>query len=337
MEKIKLAICMKDLEYQNRFVNCFMNHYRQQYELHVFTNLDHLKQSKPLEYAVIITGEYSTEEMASFVERGEILLYLVEEDLGDNQNSTEKYQEVYKIAEKIGILAAGSRKNKSYSSQPGGYQKTGIYSLSQEVYQIPFSALLAKYYSEKQKVLVLDLQSYSGLQDQVGDAVTMGLEDLLSVAVTKNYSKGRVLESIRHEPIFDYVSPVQNSQSLVEGTQELYQTIMDMLAREFGYERFIINFGSAFYGQVELMKACEEFYLLTEKDDSGQWREKCFLQEMKKWGNAYFADAIHKISVPSTTKYEKDWRAVVEKWCWSPFGESMKQALTKEHDNGTVV
>ena len=76
MNKTKLAICMKDLEYQKRFVNCFMNHYKHQYELHVFTNLEQLSSVDSLEYAVIITGEYTTDELAVFVEKGEIILRL---------------------------------------------------------------------------------------------------------------------------------------------------------------------------------------------------------------------------------------------------------------------
>ena len=107
MNKTKLAVCMKDLEYQKRFVNCFINHYKHQYELHVFTNLEQLLRVDSAEYAVIITGEYTTDEIADFVERGEILLNLTENLLETRDASktnlvyTEKYQEVYKIADVI--------------------------------------------------------------------------------------------------------------------------------------------------------------------------------------------------------------------------------------------
>ena len=111
MNKIKIAICMQDLEYQMRFVNCFMNHYNHQYELHVFSSPMQMEESSPKEYAVIITGEYSTEEMAFFVEKGEIDLSLEEnwekEVALENQHiCTEKYQEVYKIVELIERLVA---------------------------------------------------------------------------------------------------------------------------------------------------------------------------------------------------------------------------------------
>ena len=169
MKKTKLAICMKDLEYQKRFVNCFMNHYKHQYELHVFTNLEQLSSVDSLEYAVIITGEYNTNEIADFVERGKILLILAENlsETEDNQEKdfvyTEKYQEVYKIADVIERLVAESGYACAVRYPDTSCEYMGIYSLTQEQYQIPFAVLLGELYGTKQKVLILDLQSYSGI------------------------------------------------------------------------------------------------------------------------------------------------------------------------------
>jgi len=150
MNKTKLAICMKDLEYQERFVNCFMNHYNHQYELHVFSGQDSLQNIHPMEYAVIITGEYSTEELANFVESGQILLNLTEnfeekkDTLEENIVYTEKYQEVYKIAELVEYLVAEQSRIPRKVSK-ATYECIGVYSLTQEMYQIPFSVFSGRF------------------------------------------------------------------------------------------------------------------------------------------------------------------------------------------------
>jgi len=343
MRKIKLAICMKDQEYQVRFVNCFMNHYKHQYELHVFTGLDQLKKSKPLDYAAIITGEYSIDEMASFVERGEILLNLMEnysgensmEDL-DNFKSIEKYQEVYKIAEQLERLVADSLNGRCYIEGIDKCHKTGIFSLTQGHFQIPFAVLLARLYGECQKVLLLDLQEYSGMQERE-DVSTMGLEDLLSVATIGKYSKGRILDCVRQEPYYDYVSPVQNSQCLAEGSQELYETIMEILVSELGYERIIINFGTSFYGQLDMMEACQELYLLRGKETYANWREDCFIHELKGLEKDSILQNIKKISLPSVSNQESSWRTLVEKWSWGDLRERLEQMMEKESQHGAFV
>ena len=180
MNKTKLAICMEDLEYQSRFVNCFMNHYNHQYELHVFTVKEQLLETSPQQYAVIITGEYNTDAMTKFVERGEILLCLSENPMenqdvfGDKITQIERYQEVYYIAEYLERILANHVPEYGGMREKKEYRCLGIYSLTQEKYQVPFAALLAKILGEQKKVLIIDLQPHGvhpcfhGIQTAIG-------------------------------------------------------------------------------------------------------------------------------------------------------------------------
>lgn len=340
MNKPKLAICMKDLEYQARFVNCFMNHYKNLYELHVFTHFDQLKEANPLEYAIIITAEYTIEDMMDFVERGEVILNLTEDfverkdALVENFICTEKYQEVYKIAEVIERLAA-DKIRVADTVEGKSYEVIGIYSLTQEMYQTPFAALLGKIYGAQQKVMVLDLQSYSGLREE--QAFSMGLEDLLSAVTTGNYSKSRMLECIRHEAEWDYVCPVQNNQCLAEGSEKLYGALIELLVQEFGYQKIIVNLGSAFLGQLDLMEQCQRIYLLSGKERIGGWREEAFLGELTRLERDMLLQKLQRIEVPQISCKEAAWSALVEKWNWGYMGEYLRGALEQEVPRGAAV
>lgn len=342
MKKTKLAICMADLEYQNRFVSCFMNHYNHQYELHVFTAPMQMQESEQREYAVIIIGEYTTDELAVFVEKGEIILRL-EENFGKEDETdekvlcTEKYQEVYKIAELIERLVAEKTSKKGNRLRSKGYELIGIYSLTQEMYQAPFAALVGKIYGEQQKVLVLDLQSYSGLTETECEAGSMGLEDLLSVAQTGNYSKSRVLECIRHESNWDYICSVQNQQCLAEGTKELYEAMIEMLVQELEYEVVIINFGSMFMGQLDMMEMCQYIYLLNAKSLEKSWRDKVFERELSRLGKEDLLQAIRRMEIVQNAGREISWRTLVEKWAWGQLGEMLRQERKKEKEYGAAV
>ena len=332
---------MKDLEYQNRFVSCFMNHYNRQYELHVFTTLEQLEKIAPMEYAVIITGEYSIDEMANYVERGEILLALAEDDLKTDevlpQNFiyTEKYQEVYKIVEMLERLVA----DKTQKQGSGGDGRTyiGVYSMTQGIYQAPFSALLGKICGEKQKVLVLDLQEYSGLNDMKEEPGVMGLEDLLSMSMTGNYSRGRILECIRHGANWDYVCSSQNVQSLAEGSQELYDTMLQWLVDELEYQKIIINFGTIFMGSLELMEQCQKIYLLEGKEQSGDWREAAFFEEVTRKKKDGLLKKIKKVEIPQVALRDNTWESLVENWSWSYIGEMLRLDQSKEMSYGEAV
>ena len=333
---------MKDLEYQNRFVSCFMNHYNHQYELHVFTSPSQLEEASMMEYAVIITGEYNTEEMTIFVKRTEIILVL--EENFDRENSaeekilyTEKYQEVYKIVELLEPYIADKLPGKRTVTQSKNLEMIGIYSLTQEIYQAPFAVLLGKVCGELQKVLILDLQSYSGLREIEEEASTMGLEDLLSVVQTGNYSKSRMLECIRHEGNWDYICPVQNHQCLAEGTRELYEMLIDRLVQDFGYEVVIINFGDVFWGQLDMMEMCQSCYFLSGKNDRGNWREQVFEQELIRQGKGNLIQTIQRIEFAQTVNREMNCRALAENWTWGEFGEMLRQQRKKENVYGAVM
>ena len=340
MNKTKLAICMKDLEYQTRFVNCFMNHYKNLYELHVFTKLEQLKEMAPLEFAVIITGEYTTEELTNFVERGEILLYLSEDYsdeeavLADAYTCVEKYQEVYKIADVIERLAA-DRMPKQRDNLDGGYKKIGVYSLSQEAFQIPFAALLGKIYGEQEKVLLLDLQNYSGLR--MYEEQTMGLEDLLSVVLTGNYSRSRLLECIRHEADWDYVYPAQNNECLAEGSREIYEDLIKLLVKELGYQKVIINFGATFLGQLDMMEQCDQIYLLEKQEAGASWRAEAFSRELMRMEREALLQKMNRIEIPGFSARETAWRDLLEKWNWGTFAEDLRGRIMKEGLHGPAM
>ena len=342
MNKTKLAICMTDLEYQERFVSCFMNHYNHQYELHVFTSPLQMEESSLMEYAVIITGEYTTDELAIFVERGEILLRLEEnfekvDEIESKIFCTEKYQEVYKIVELIERLVADKTSKKGKRLQNRKYEMIGIYSLTQEMYQAPFAALLGKIYGEQQKVLVLDLQNYSGLTEIECEMGSMGLEDLLSVAQTGNYSKSRVLECIRHESNWDYICAVQNQQCLAEGSKELYEAMIEILVQELKYEVVVINFGTMFMGQLDMMEMCEYIYQLNAKTTEGGWREIVFERELNRQGKVNLLQSMRKVEISQNVSKEVTWRTLVEKWTWGQIGEMIRQAKKKEKEYGTIM
>ena len=342
MYKTKLAICMKDLEYQDRFVSCFMNHYNHQYELHVFTNPLQMKEADLKEYAVIITGEYNTDEMSNFAKNGEIILNLEENwekvnTFEENYVYTEKYQEVYKIVELIECLLAEKSPRKGSRARTTGYNMIGIYSLTQEMYQAPFAALLGKIYGEQQKVLIIDLQSYSGLGQMDEQIASMGLEDLLSATQTGNYSKSRILECIRHESNWDYVCSVQNHQCLAEGTKDLYETMIEILVRELEYEVIIINFGTMFLGQLDLMEQCQSMYLLNGRGGEGIWREKIFEREILRQGKEDLLQMIRKIEISQNVNRETNWRPLVEKWAWGALGELLRQERKQGIAYGPVM
>ena len=361
MQKYKLAVCIGDEVYQNRFVRCLMKHYPNQFEVHIFTQIAELRQLKAQEYEVIIVGDCAKEELEGFVNRGDKCLYLCEEkeEASDTQTMvfTEKYQEVYKITDVIEKMIGTAIQNVSEKNAHTFGRIIGVCSFTQEKLQLPFSVTLCSICKEKEPAILLDLQAFSGLETEckpnevslgkinlinassvdMGASIdkmsekyweeSLGMEDMMTIAMTGEYTKSRLLAAIGREADFDYVHSVKNPECLAEGTLEIYKNMIKILIEDMGYHTIIINFGSMFSGMLELMEACQDFYLLTAKGEGVSWRECAFREILTSRGNENFFHKMTRFEVPTIYGMDENWKQLAQNFRWNEIGNKLREQI----------
>ena len=339
MEKIKLAICMKDEEYKERFVKCVIKHYNEAFEVHVVNKLDEWERNLQEKYGAVIIEEYSQTE----VNFSENLVFLVlqeeeekrPEELKQNIYYAEKFQEVYKIIEELQKAISENIYVKNKKIEYGTTQRIGIFSLAKELLQIPFVALLADVLGEKNRVLIVDLQPFSGMSTEIETEEFLGMENLLSIASTENYTQNRLLASIGHEQKWEYIFPVENTSCLAEVGVDIYEKMLSILLKDKKYNYVIINFGTMFSGMIELMESCQELYILTEKQEIRNYRESMFLEEMNRRGKSSFLQRIMWTEIPIGFTRTYSWRQITKQWLWSSLGDLLREKYWVEYINGT--
>lgn len=339
MEKTKLAICIEDEEYKERFVKCVMNHYKESFEIHVIDNMNGVTVNQSEEFGVIIADddkEIEEKEIDKFM-----FLVLREKEaqeknsLIENVHYTSKFQEVYKIIEEVEKILVKKSNVGNKRIKKGKMQLIGVFSLGKEVLQIPFVGLLAEILGENSRVLVMDIQPFSGLAMEIEIEDVLGMEDMLTIATIQNYTANRLAGSIGHEQKWDFIYPVKNSSCLSEAGADLYQNMLDILRMERHYDYIIINFGAVFSGMMELMDSCRQIYLLTEKQEERNWREASFLAEMNNHGKRELLRKITWIEMPIQFMREKSWKQLSKSWLWSELGDQLRELYWVETENGT--
>ena len=342
MKKEKIVVCIEDEEYQSRFVKCMMNHYKDRYEIYVVDEVTELEVLYGDEKNIVIISDRKTlpEDLQ---EKAKVLLLkedMVEEVSSESEGIqyTSKYQEVYKIVERIEMMSEKSI-GKAYGKKgKKGVSMIGVFSLEKEAMQLPFSVLLAETYGDKGAVLLMDLQPYSGLSMGQSELDTpFGLEDLISVASTELYTTNRLMASIGHEQRWDYIFPAKNASYLSEVDGDVYQKIIRILFSEKGYEYVIVNFGASFSGMYEFMEQCEQFYLLKARGDSCSWREKAFLEELRRQGKEEFLRKIKWIDMPKEGIRENSWNQLAKTWLWSELGDQVREQNWAVSNNAEFV
>ena len=338
MAKKELAICIGDDEYQNRFTNCLINHFKNQFRISIFTSIEELEQTKKSAYDIILVGDYDFEWARSFGEDGYKVVFLGNEELGmtgetPNVFLADKYQPVHKIVDNI-FQITGMEEKALCEKVSKKTTKWGVYALSNTQLQVPFAMTVSAILREKGNVLLLDLQENSGLTALEEGEKPSGLEELLALAETGVYTKGRIVSAIGHSEYCDYVYPAKNSQCITEVDIAMYEKMFRILEEEMDYDRIVINFGSRFQGFFELLDKCENVYFLNQDSLLEQVREQEFIDEMMQKGYENYENKLIKIPLSDRGYAHLNCSQLIRLWQWGDMGDLLRREMVMEQDCG---
>lgn len=343
MKKLSVGICMEDTEYMSRFTRYLISHYSNQIEMHQYSGNEQLSVGEDKQDVYILDSDEKIDSIEA--EHGEkkagkiIKLYedSYEKKESEYVHSVEKYQEVDKIVDEIMRIMGDEIKEIQMTNQTEGAAKIlSVYSLTENMYQLPFSATLASILSEKEKVLLIDLQENSGFSKMVNQEYDAGLEELAIMAAGTNYSPALVKECIGHLDKFDYVFPAVNTESLCEITSETYTKLIEQLCQNENYSVVILNIGTRFMGFYEFLNRSNQLFLMQKRGGIGQWREYEFVNEIMNHGLSSLVDKMIKIELPIVSSTITSCERLVEQWKWSEFGDAIRKSLPMVSVSGSA-
>lgn len=328
MKRVRLGVCMADREFMDRFSCCLVKHYRQQLELHMFTDMNMLWSSVANVDAVLLEDQ----DLCGLGSEPECpVVYLCEAEPPEEKGGVyfvEKYQEVNRIVDEIMRHIGEEIRNVTQTgSLPVRARTIAVYSLSENEYQLPLAVTLASILSEQERVLLLDLQENSGLSQLVRDQSETGLEELLVMIEGGKISQNRIGACIGHLDRMDYVYPAGNTECLCETSAATYRQLIHVMSRERGYDTVILNLGSRFVGFFEVLEESQAIYLLKSRGGLGRWRQKEFMEELEKHGSGQLSESIKEIEIPVAIGSIVSCERLVEQWKWNDFGDSIRRMM----------
>lgn len=347
MGKTKLVVYMEDREYRNRFTSCLLQFYGKNMELHIFEEPNEVKNQDLKEAdCIILEGEkdgiinffQEFSKIDSFWNRK--ILYLQEKDEQGEELSLEqdfpevvfvdKYKNINEIVDYIRKIHPSEVRLSSKEAGDSSARLIGIYSLSDCGRQLPFAITLGSMLSEKEKVLLIDLQENSGIREYCGDNWEMGLEELVVMAGESGKTFGDINRCIGHIERMDYIYPARNCESLCQIEAENYQKVLNVLLNRLSYDVVILNLGSRFQGFCQMLASCSKVYLLEGKTSMNQWRKREFLEELDEKGYGKKQSILQSVELPSVIGgVGATCQLLVEQWKWSPFGDIVRSLCQK--------
>ncbi len=341
MHRVKIAVCMEDREYRNRFVSCLMKHYQNRVELHVFDGPEEILAEKNTTYEIyLLSAEDSMISLLQQNRRFPILCLQANPSEAAEQTEgmicVEKYQSVEKIMEEVfSHIAVTEEKEPMYSA--GQSDMIAVYSLSDSEEQLPFAMTLGAVLAERRRVLLVDFQESSGFSLLMDEPGSMGLDDLLLMAETGSFRRGRMEACIGHRDGMDYIYPIGCVESLYEVGESGYRKLFLLLSQEMNYDTVILNLGMRFPGFLEVMDLCSSVYLLRRKGGLGQWRETEFQAELTARGYQALGARIQPVELPSSVHPAVSLERMTEGWKWNELGNLIRRLCSERTGNGRLV
>ena len=325
MKKTRLGIIAEDKAYGARFVRYIMNHYSSEIDLYEYTDVSMLPEEAELDALLYSGGGEVTKEIS--VRPVFVLADLEADDWQQEEGIyiVDKYQEVNKIIEDVlGRISEEVRQVRDAGRIVEETQIFGVYSLSENDYQLPFTAMLGNIASENKKTIVIDVQENSGLKKTLNMQNQKGLEELIVMIENERFSRNLFSECIVHEGRLDYIYPVVNTESLCEISSASYIKMLQFISQEMGYECLVINFGSRFQGFYEVLNICSQIFLIQKQGGLGQWREYEFIEDINERGYKRMLEKVVKIEPPVVTMPVDSCNKIVEQWKWTEFGDMIR-------------
>lgn len=298
------AICDTEKRYAVKLMEAFCEKKTFDFQIHAFSEVEELTlfaQQTQIEI-LLISGKIMSERI-SRLNIGKIILLSdgeVYEGFSDYE-SIYKYQSAEHIMKEV--LCYYAEYAKPVTGMHYGKQEFEVYGVYSPVGRCGKSALaesLAKCYGKEKKTLLLDLQSFSALKEQLCEEELWDLADIIYFLrqgkKTFLYKLGSI---VRSKGAFDYILPMKTPADLRSVTLAEWTELLEKLASDSDYRVVIIDFGSDICGLFQLLSQCTKVYTPVLPDVVSKCKVENFEWNLREEHFEKVLESIQKIPLPT--------------------------------------
>lgn len=265
------VIYEKNRTYGNRLMSAMSKRAAMRFKVQMFTDREqfenYIKNNEP---DVLLTGEESYYGEIKRLYSGRIIVLMdehadcgsIKDIYGQDVVGVYRYQSgdlLYKEVIKEGKLV----RKKEQSS----VNTIAVYS---PVYAEPKSAFvlnLGKVLGEKYKVLYLNLEEFSGLDEVLPDMEKGTLSDAIYYyRQGKSAAIEKIKEIISTEAGFDYIAPVKCAEDISQIESEEMLDFIDCIGKELAYDIIILDISEAVRDKWKILESVSRFYMPIKDD-----------------------------------------------------------------------
>ncbi len=312
-----LAICDTEM-YAVKLMEAFCGKKQFGFQIHAFSKVEQLEQfsQKGQIEILLISGRYMSEKV-SRMNIGKILLL----SDGEIYEEFSDYESIYKYQSAEHIMKEILCHYAEYARPVSGmfygkkeFEVHGVYSPIGRCGKSVLARSLATAFGRKKKTLLLDLQSFSAREEQLGEEELWDLADMIYfLRQGKKTFLYKLSSIVRREGSYDSILPMKVPADLRGVTVAEWSELLEKLAIDSDYSVVIIDFGQDVSGIFQLLSQCTKIYMPIISDAESKRKLENFEWILKNENFKKVVECIQKIYLPTGIE-RMNMKAVMDEW-----------------------
>lgn len=203
-------------------------------------------------------------------------------DLGEEEWAVGKYQCADEIIREVfEFYVDRTKENVMRVMKKERARLLAVYSPIHRIGKTSFAIALGKELAKKKKVLYLNLEEYSGLEQTKDEEMNLG--DLLYYLKQGNGNLGiRLSSATKQVEKLDIISPIPIVLDLKEITWAEWGTLIEQTVEDSPYEVVILDVGESIQGLFPLLEMCDRVYMPILDDEISTRKVQQFQKNIEK-------------------------------------------------------
>lgn len=258
-----LVICDKEKQYAKNLLQIFSGKHEAGVQLYLFYTLEELRRFSEQKriHILLIAGEYPEKERGEIPADSRYVLIRDYKTLPDGESGVLRYQNADAIWAQILKNVSKQEREPEFVTVKTKGAIIGVYSPIHRIGKTRFALGMGKKLSEKEPVLYLNLEEYSGETYYFQEKPEGNLGDLLYYHRQEKSSLGiRISTMVGQLDGLDYIYPMPYLQDLKAVKKEEWLGLLERIRRECIYGKVILDIGDSVEGLFEILASCDIIY-----------------------------------------------------------------------------
>lgn len=285
------VICDHEKQYAKNLLQIFSSKHEVGIQLYLFYTMEELSrftEQKKI-HVLLISGEYPRKQREQISAEERYVLVRDHQKLPPGETGILRYQSADAIWSQI-VERDNDEEDDKEKGVVSGHLKTkgrliGVYSPVHRIGKTRFALELGKKMAEKEPVLYLNLETYSGGDVYFREKAEEHLGDLLYYIRQEKGNLGiRISTMAGQMEHLDYIYPMPYLQDLKAVKKEEWLELLEQILKECIYGKIVLDLGDSVEGLFEILKACDVVYTPYTEDSISRAKLSQYTENLRKTG-----------------------------------------------------